>query len=91
VGKPVIGVRTRALETVIADGVDGWLVPAHESAALAEALGRWISTPYLARQMGERGRAKVLRRYTLTRVADVTEGVYVRVLRARDRFSGQKS
>jgi glycosyltransferase involved in cell wall biosynthesis len=98
VGKPVIGVRTRALETIISDGVDGWLVPPREPAALAEALGRWISAPDLARQMGERGRAKVLARYTLARVADVAEGAYLRVLRARERFSrardrlsGQKS
>jgi glycosyltransferase involved in cell wall biosynthesis len=87
VGKPVAGVRTRAISTVIGDGRDGWLVPAGDAFALAQALGRWIESPALARQMGERGRAKVLNRFTTARVADVTEGVYLRTLRARDRLS----
>jgi glycosyltransferase involved in cell wall biosynthesis len=83
VGKPVIGAHTPAVSTVIDDGVDGWLVPAGDPVALARALSRWIESPLLARQMGERGRAKVLRRYTRAHVADVVEGVYRRVLRAR--------
>jgi glycosyltransferase involved in cell wall biosynthesis len=83
VGKPVIGVRTRAMETVIEDGRDGWLVPADEPSALAEALGRWAASPGLAREMGERGRVKVLGRYTTARMADVAEDVYVRTLRPR--------
>jgi glycosyltransferase involved in cell wall biosynthesis len=91
VGKPVIGVDTRAVSTVISNGVDGWLVPADDPDSLAAALSRWIETPALARQMGERGRAKVLSRYTMARVADVVEGVYRRTLRAADRFSGHTS
>jgi glycosyltransferase involved in cell wall biosynthesis len=82
VGKPVIGARTPAVSTVIEDGRDGWLVPAGDPVALAEALNRWIEDPQLARQMGEEGRAKVLRRYTRAHVADVVEGAYLRTLRA---------
>jgi glycosyltransferase involved in cell wall biosynthesis len=88
VGKPVIGVRTRAISTVIEDGRDGWLVPATEPVALARALSRWIESPQLARQMGALGRAKVLRRYTTERVTDVAEGVYLRVMRACGRPGG---
>jgi glycosyltransferase involved in cell wall biosynthesis len=83
VGKPVIGIQTRAIATVIEEGEDGWLVPPGDPVALAEALARWIDAPHLARQMGERGRTKVLDRYTTARVADVAEGVYLRTLRAR--------
>jgi glycosyltransferase involved in cell wall biosynthesis len=83
VGKPVIGCQTRAVATVIQEGEDGWLVPPGDPVALAEALARWIDAPHLARQMGERGRAKVLSRYTTARVADVAEGVYRRTLRVR--------
>jgi glycosyltransferase involved in cell wall biosynthesis len=83
VGKPVIGVDTPAVATVIENGVDGWLVPAGDSVALGEALSRWIEAPRLARRMGEQGRAKVLHRYTCARVVDVVEGVYLRTLRAR--------
>jgi glycosyltransferase involved in cell wall biosynthesis len=83
VGKPVIGADTPAVSTIIEHGVDGWLVPAGESLALARALIRWIKVPHLVRQMGQRGRAKVLRRFSTARVADVTEGVYLRVIRSR--------
>ena len=64
---------------------DGWLVPVDEHWALAQVLDRWAESPQLARQMGQRGRAKVLSRFTSARVADVAEGVYVRALRTRDR------
>jgi glycosyltransferase involved in cell wall biosynthesis len=89
-GKPVVGADTRAVATVIADEVDGWLVPFNDSLALADAVGRWIDAPHLARQMGERGRAKVLRRFTVSRVADVAEGVYVRTLRSGERRSRER-
>jgi glycosyltransferase involved in cell wall biosynthesis len=87
-GKPVVGVNTPAVSTVIEDGVDGWLVPHDDSMSLAMALERWIKAPDLASQMGERGRAKVLSRFTTVRVADVVEGVYRRTLRAVQRLPG---
>ena len=87
-GKPVIGVRAPAVSTAIEEGVDGWLVPPSDPLALAQVLSRWVQSPQLARRMGARGQAKVLSRYTVPRVADVVEGVYKRVLRARSRFSG---
>ena len=56
--------------------------------ALAGALNRWIQSPQLLQQMGQRGRNKVVSRYTVARVADVVEGIYVRTLRARNRIPG---
>jgi glycosyltransferase involved in cell wall biosynthesis len=82
-GKPVIGPRSAAVETVITDGRDGFLVPVGEPEAIEAALERWISRPYLAREMGARGRERVLERYTTQRIADIVEGVYLRTLRAR--------
>ncbi len=85
VGKPVIGPRTAAVSTVIRDGQDGWLVPLDDPGAIGEALKRWISSPALARQMGESGRRRVLSRYTCSRIADVVEGIYFRTLRTGRR------
>jgi len=87
-GKPVIGARSLAVSTVIEDGVDGWLVPAGDPLALAGALNRWIQSPQLLQHMGQRGRNKVVNRYTVARVADVVEGIYARTLRARNRIPG---
>lgn len=80
-GKPVIGARTRAVSSVIRDGRDGYLVAPGQAGEVAERLVRWIESPDLARQMGKRGRGKVESRYTVSRIADIVEGVYVRVLR----------
>ena len=82
VGKPVVGVRTAAVSTVIRDGQDGWLVPSNDPGAIVIALERWINSPALVRQMGKSGRQRVLQRYTQARIADVVEGVYLRTLRA---------
>jgi glycosyltransferase involved in cell wall biosynthesis len=88
-GKPVVGADTPAVSTVIRDGADGWLVPAGDSFAVAQAIGRWVKSPELVRQMGESGRSKVLRQFTVARVADVVEGVYARTLRTRGQVEGQ--
>jgi len=90
VHKPVIGVRTRAVSTVIEDGRDGWLVPADDPVALAQALSRWLESPRLARRMGAQGWAKVMNRFTAERVADVAEGVYLQTLRSLDRRSHER-
>ena len=82
-GKPVIGPRSAAVETVITDGRDGFLVPVGDPRAVEVALERWISEPSLARKMGVKGRERVLERYTTSRIADIVEGVYLRTLRAR--------
>ncbi len=86
-GKPVIGPSTVAVSSVIRDGQDGWLVPLDDTEAMAEALGRWLTSPSLARQMGENGRQRVLERFTQARVAEVVEGAYLRTLRACQRAS----
>jgi glycosyltransferase involved in cell wall biosynthesis len=83
-----VGADTPAVRTVIEHGVDGWLVPFGDSSALAQAIGHWIDAPHLAQEMGERGRSKVLSRFTVSRVADVAEGIYLRTLRSRERSRG---
>ncbi len=84
-GKPVIGARTRAVSSVIANGQDGLLAAPGDAADLAACLSQLIADPDLARKMGTRGREKVLRRYTVQRITDRVEGIYLRVLRRRQR------
>jgi glycosyltransferase involved in cell wall biosynthesis len=85
VGKPVIGARTLAVSTVIDDGQDGFLVAPGDVYNLVACLARLLEDPDLGRQMGARGRAKVLSRYTVPLITDVVEGTYLRVLRKRWR------
>jgi glycosyltransferase involved in cell wall biosynthesis len=83
VGKPVIGARTRAVASLVTDRRDGYLVPQRDIGALAERILHLMENPIQAQQMGKHGRAKVMNRYTVPRIADVVEGVYLRVLRRR--------
>jgi len=83
--KPVIGARVLAVSSVISDGQDGLLAAPGDVADLAACIARLVADPELGRSMGARGRDKVLVRYTVSRIADRVEGVYLRVLRRRQR------
>ena len=84
-GKPVVGARTPAVSSVISDGQDGLLAAPGDAADLAACLAALAADPGRAQQMGDRGREKVLHRYTVSRLADRVEGIYLRVLRRRHR------
>lgn len=83
-GKPVIGCRTGAVSTVIADGRDGLLVPCGDSSALASALLTLLRDPTLRREMGERGRAKVQTNYTWEKVTRKFRTVYEGAAKSSD-------
>jgi glycosyltransferase involved in cell wall biosynthesis len=73
-GRPVLGSRgCGPVASIVEDGEDGFLCDG--PAAYAEAFDRLLADPAAARRMGERGRAKVLARYTwdgiAARVADL--------------------
>jgi glycosyltransferase involved in cell wall biosynthesis len=84
-GKPVVGARTASVSTVVDEGRDGFLIRPSSAAELAARIARWIEDAELGQRMGQRGRDKVRRRYTVSHITDVVEGVYLRVLRARAR------
>jgi glycosyltransferase involved in cell wall biosynthesis len=85
VGKPVIGARIEAVSSVVADGRDGCLVQPGSVNQLAECIVSLMENPALCREMGERGRKKVIDRYQSPRIADIVEGIYLRVLRRHRR------
>lgn len=88
--KPVIGARIASVSSLISDGEDGILVEPNQTAALLQTLTELAQHPERARVMGERGRVKLERRYTVGRIADTVEGVYARVLRKHRTLSGEK-
>jgi glycosyltransferase involved in cell wall biosynthesis len=90
VGKPVIGARTRAVSSLVSDGQDGYLVPAARVSLLADRIATLAKDPARGRLLGERGRAKVMHRYTIPRVTDIIEGVYLRALRRHGQQAQQR-
>ncbi len=83
--KPVVGARIASVSSIIEDGEDGFLVEPSECAPVFDVLSRLQDNPGMGRAMGERGRAKLERRYTMDRIADIVEGTCARVLRRHHR------
>ena len=84
-GKPVIGTLDCGAEDAIDDGDNGYLVPQRDPKAVATALLRLLDDPEAAREMGERGRQRALRR-NWSHVVEEYLAIYDRVLgRARTR------
>jgi glycosyltransferase involved in cell wall biosynthesis len=75
-GKPVIGADVPATRCVIENGVDGLLVQPFKPTDLAEKILDLINDPAKRAAFGERGRQKVLARYTWDRVTDAWEAAF---------------
>ncbi len=75
-GIPVIGARAGGVPDVITNGVDGILVEFGNVPALARSLARLLDDPGLRREMGRRGREKVLRRMTWDHVYERSREAY---------------
>ena len=68
-GRPVVASGVSGLRSVVRDEVSGYLIDGHEPAEYAERIGRLLSDPELAQQMGRRGRL-LAQRFSWTRTAD---------------------
>ena len=79
--RPVVGLNIRAVQSLVTDGLNGFLVEPGDQEALAERLGRLVADTELRRRMGMAGRRTLERHYTTERIGDVIEGTYYRALR----------
>ena len=67
-GAPAICTDVASMPEVVEDGVTGFVVPAHDPAALGQKL-RWLGEhPREAKKMGEAARQRVLDKFTWPRV-----------------------
>jgi len=80
-GKPVVTTSVGAEGIAAAD--DGALVLADEPAAFAEAVVSLLNDQSRRRELGERGRQLVERRFTWRRVMDDLDGIYTRLVQAK--------
>ena len=63
--KPVVATNWRGIPSVVQDGVNGFLVPVHDPAAVAEKLKVLLKDAELRRRMGAEGRRIFAERFTL--------------------------
>lgn len=68
-GRPVVASGVSGLRSVVRDEVSGYLIDDHDPVIYAERIGRLLSDPELAQQMGKRGRL-LAQRFSWTRTAD---------------------
>jgi glycosyltransferase involved in cell wall biosynthesis len=62
--KPVIGSDIPGVRMLVRNGVDGFLVPFGDKAALAERILQLASSPELRKQFGAASRARILQNFT---------------------------
>jgi glycosyltransferase involved in cell wall biosynthesis len=87
--KPVVATAIEGTGEAVVDGVTGLLVPPADPARLAGAIRALLADGTLASRMGEEGRARVRREFSLRKMIDGVTGVYdVLLERTRRRRAG---
>jgi len=81
-GKPIAASRVGGVPELIEDQVTGLLVPPKNPSALARAISRLLSDKAFARQLAERAREQVRRRFTVEQMAKRNEDYYYELLRS---------
>lgn len=80
-GCAVVGSAVPGVREVIADGVDGLLVPEADPAALADALERLVRDPVAAARLGDAARRKVLAEFGRERMNQRYEDLFLALAR----------
>ena len=75
-GKPLVATDGGALPEIVFPDETGYLVPMGSAEEMARALGRLLSQPAQARAMGQAGKRRVKRFFTISLTARKVEAVY---------------
>ena len=85
-GKPTVGSAAPGIREAVVDGQTGLLVPPSDPEALAGAIAEVISNPELAVEMGQRGRGRAQRKFSLDGMVTRAEELYRKLLREHNRL-----
>jgi glycosyltransferase involved in cell wall biosynthesis len=78
---PAAATRWRGVQSVVRDGVTGFLVPIKDSAALADKLASLIANPTLRAEMSAKSREIFLQEYTIEKFHENMGKVFLSVMR----------
>jgi glycosyltransferase involved in cell wall biosynthesis len=82
-GLPVVATDVGSVREAVIEGETGILVPPDDSERLTGALRNLVDRPELRRQLGERGRAVAVERFTAERMVAAYEDLYEQLLSPR--------
>ncbi len=82
-GRPIVASRVATIPEVVVDEETGLLVPAGDPLALASALAELAEQPALAARMGEAGRERLRRQFSVEKMVGDTELLYRELLEER--------
>lgn len=85
-GTPVIANRVGGVPDVIRDGTDGFLIERGDVGGAAEKLAALAINSELRMTLGESGRARVLERYSVTRLVDDVDRLYRALIAAKGSY-----
>ncbi len=80
-GKPVVATDGGGVPEIVEDGKTGILVPMGDVQAMAEAMCKILAAPEKAKEMGARGRERVVALFTSEQTARRVEAVYEEMFR----------
>ena len=70
-GRPIITTDAPGCRETVRDGQNGFIVPARNAPALAEAMERFVQDPALVSRMGRRSRQMAEEKYDVRQVNEV--------------------
>jgi glycosyltransferase involved in cell wall biosynthesis len=79
-GLPVAASDAGGTPEVVVNGQTGLLAPTGDPAALARVMARLLSDPGLRRRMGQAGRERVRRHFSIHKMVDETQALYKTLL-----------
>src|SRR5262249_44333612 len=78
-GKPSVARTAGGMPEVVADGLNGLLVPPRDHEAMAAAIARLLTSESLRREMGAEGQTRARTQFSVERMVRDTLAVYRRV------------
>jgi glycosyltransferase involved in cell wall biosynthesis len=81
-GRPLVTTDVPGCRTLVRDGVEGFVVPPNDAAALADAFVRLAADAALVARMGDAARARILGGFTARDVMEAVKRVYATMLAA---------
>ena len=77
---PVIGVNSGATPEIVDDGVTGYVCPLNDEEYIAAVMRKFIDNPELLSEMGNKGRERAVKNFSLERNTDEIYSLYQEIL-----------